>query len=153
MSLSRASLNSRAFGTARIQELKTESVYRIMRKLVIFTDCMLHTMFLCILLRKHIRIPERHSLPFQHPHLVGVSGDERRFAEELLFGDGPEVAAGEVLGRGACLQVVLPVQPPQPQQLAVAVERVPPERQRERSGGQDPRRGQDLKQIIWFEFS
>lgn len=49
-----------------------------------------------------------------------------------------------MLGRGAGLQVVVPVQPPQPQQLTVTVERVPPEGQRKGEGREDTRRGQDL---------
>lgn len=89
-------------------------------------------------------IPECNSLPFKHPHLMGESGDEWRLAEELLLGDRPEVSAGQVLGWSASLQVVLSVQPPQPQQLTVTVEGVPTERQRKRRGGHDPRRGQDL---------
>lgn len=42
-------------------------------------------------------IPECHSLPFEHPHLMGVSRDEGRFTQELLLRDGPEVSAGEVV--------------------------------------------------------
>lgn len=75
---------------------------------------------------------------------MGESGDEWRLAEELLLGDRPEVSAGQVLGWSASLQVVLSVQPPQPQQLTVTVEGVPTKRQRKRRGGHDPRRGQDL---------
>lgn len=56
---------------------------------------------------------------------MGESGDEGGLAQELLLRDGPEVSAGEVLGRGARLQVVLPLQPPQPQELTVTVEGVP----------------------------
>lgn len=89
-------------------------------------------------------IPECNSLPFKHPHLMGESGDEWRLAEELLLWDRPEVSAGQVLGWSASLQVVLSVQPPQPQQLTVTVEGVPTKRQRKRRGGHDPRRGQDL---------
>lgn len=49
-----------------------------------------------------------------------------------------------MLGRGAGLQVVVSVQPPQPQQLTVTVERVPPEGQRKGEGREDARGGQDL---------
>lgn len=101
------------------------------------------TLFLKMLFSS-LRIPECNSLSFEHPHLMRVSGDERRLTEELLLRDGPEVAARQVLGRGAGLQVVLSVQPPQPQQLAVAVERVPPKGQCKGRGREDPRRGQDL---------
>ena len=73
-------------------------------------------------------------LALQHPHVVGVSGDERRLAQELLLGDGPEVAPGQELGRGARLQVILAAQPPQPQQLTVAVQRVAAEGQGEGRG-------------------
>lgn len=86
-------------------------------------------------------VPECNSLALEHPHLVGEPGDERRLAQELLLGNGPEVASGEVLGRRARLQVVLPVQPSQPQELAVTVEGVTAERQRKGGGGQHPRRG------------
>lgn len=89
-------------------------------------------------------IPECDPLPLKHPHLMGEPGDERRLAEELLLGDGPEVASREVLGRGAGLQVVVSVEPPQPQQLTVTVERVPPEGQRKGEGRKDARGGQDL---------
>lgn len=51
-----------------------------------------------------------------------------------------------MLGRGAGLQVVLSVQPPQPQQLTVTVERVPSEGQRKGEGREDTRRGQDLEE-------
>lgn len=71
------------------------------------------------------------------------SGDERRFAEKLLLGDGPEVSSGEVLGWGARLQVVLSVQPSQPQQLTVAVKRVSTKGQC-KGAGHDPWCGQDL---------
>lgn len=60
-------------------------------------------------------------LALQNPHVMGVSGDERGLTQELLLGDGPEVASGEKLGGGAGLQVVLTAQTPQPQQLTVAV--------------------------------
>lgn len=85
-----------------------------------------------------LSVPECNSLALEHPHLVGEPGDERRLAQELLLGDGPEVASGEVLGRRARLQVVLPVQPSQPQELAVTVEGVTAEGQRKGGGGQHP---------------
>lgn len=91
-----------------------------------------------------LSIPERNSLSFEYPHLMGVSGDQWRLAEELLLRDGPEVASWQVLGRGAGLQVILSVQPPQPQQLAVTVERVPPKGQCKSGGRKDARCGQDL---------
>lgn len=90
------------------------------------------------------QIPERNSLPFEDLHLMGVSGDERGFAEELLLRNGPEIATREVLRRRTRLQVVLPVQPSQPKKLAVTMQRVSSERQRKRGGGHDPRRGQNL---------
>lgn len=75
---------------------------------------------------------------------MGESGDKWWLAEKLLLGDGPEVTSWEVLGWGAGLQVVLSVQPPQPQQLTVTVERVPPEGQRKGGGRKDTWCGQDL---------
>ena len=83
-------------------------------------------------------------LALQHPRVLGVSGDERWLAQELLLGDGPEVASGQQRGGGAGLQVVLPAEPPQPQQLTVAVQRVPAEGQGEGRGGQQAGRGQHL---------
>ena len=70
-------------------------------------------------------------LALQHPHVVGVSGDERGLAQELLLGDRPEVAPGQKLGRCTGLQVILAAQTPQPQQLTVAVQWVATKRQRE----------------------
>lgn len=46
--------------------------------------------------------------------------------------DGPEVLAGQVSGRSAGLQVVLPGEPAQPDQLTVTVQRVSPEAQHQR---------------------
>jgi len=46
---------------------------------------------------------------------VGVSRDEGRLTEELLFRYGPEESTREMQRRGACFQVVLSVQPPQPE--------------------------------------
>lgn len=34
-------------------------------------------------------------LAFQHPQLVGVTGDERRLACKLLFRNGPEISVKE----------------------------------------------------------
>lgn len=45
-----------------------------------------------------LSVPECNSLALEDPHLVGEPGDERGLAQELLLGDGPEVASGEVLG-------------------------------------------------------
>lgn len=58
-------------------------------------------------------------------------GDERRLADELLLLNGPEVLVHQVLWRSAGLQVVFPRQAPQPQQLAVTVQRVSPEAHRQ----------------------
>ena len=68
------------------------------------------------------------------PRYLRVPGDERRLAQELLLRHGPEVPPGQVLRRGAGLQVVLPPQPPQPQQLAVTPQRVPAEADGQRRG-------------------
>lgn len=73
--------------------------------------------------------------------------------------DGPEVLPRQVSGRRAGLQVVLPGQPAQPHQLAVAVQRVPAEAQHQRrqrgslhlgvdGDPQEQRVGRDLLQLV-----
>lgn len=72
-----------------------------------------------------------------------VPGDERRLTQELFLWNGPEIASGKVLRWGTGLQIILPPQPPQPEQLAVTPQRVPSEAQRERQRPHYPRGGQD----------
>lgn len=69
-----------------------------MRELLTFNHCMCLYYFFFYVSQLKQWVPECNSLPFKHPHLMGVSGDEWRFTEKLLLRNGPEVSSREVLG-------------------------------------------------------
>lgn len=68
---------------------------------------------------------KRHALALHHVRVGdGVTRDEWWLTDELLLRDGPEILVHEVFGRSAGLQVILSCQPAQPEQFAVAMQRV-----------------------------
>ena len=70
---------------------------------------------------------ERGRLALQDKQLVRVLGDEWRFAHKLLLAHVPEVAALKAPRGAARLQVVVPLQPAEPEKLTVTVQGVAPE--------------------------